>query len=427
MTEHIAPEFNYTASPNPLLAKMKRRGGPRPKSKNTPRSTAPPSELRWVEPLAEPVNFPSMLEPFHFHEFAAEFELDPSLPETISNPHVEALEGLVFRTTGDDELVQTISPALTAQAHFKCARKLYGTLTDDAKSQLQPLKSIWYDDAEVPVSMAKLIDVIGNMDTKLGKFMVSHQRTLFLRWVAKGLTTAVDFIEGIAPGENDGDPESWVWEEPDSVKLIRDRANTVIRDLRDVTHHLTIPGQDDRQVILAASLPEYTEDSYPMTDHFDEEVREHWRRASLCLNVTISNIEENTTPVGTPPTVDLTTLLNAVHLFRRPDTYSMRAMRDQFIEFQSKYARLAKPHISAYFKMTFSPVGKEGSSAQLATSTDTYVESMLPLPDADRAMGFLLSPLRSIRFNPNIRAYSKKNKRAQTSVIISDDLKDIAH
>jgi hypothetical protein len=404
---------------NPNVANAKRRGGPRPKSVNTPSGTTSKT-FKWVEPLTEPleVDFPFNFQPSR--DYAVKFETDYLLPDTISAPYEEALDGLMFRTNQREDLKEDLKAGLKGQSFFKCARKLYGTLPDASKSRLQPLKSIWYDGASLPTTMTRLIDVVGDFPSQLGHCGHKFPETTFLRWVATGLIRSQTLSEVADPGENDGFPHEWIWPNEESIELIRLRAEEKMSSMRTITHELNIGGTK-----LTASLPEYSGAAH--VEAFPEDVRRVWLRSGLCSKITVDNLKTNRTPVGTDPAIDLTSLLQSIGLAKAPNRFSVSELKVAFNVFQRNYSRRARPHLSAYFNLSESPHGDTGYAAQLIRSEEFNISSPFPQSDADLACGFILNPLKSIEIDPNFITYTRKGRSNVSANVASKSLTSLDH
>jgi hypothetical protein len=216
--------------PNPNVQNAKRRGGIRPKSVNTPRDSKS-SSFRWIDPLPVPVSVDTDFAPFHEMEYSGEFELKPDFPSVVAEPFKAALDGLVFRTTGDTTLANAMSPEIEAMTYIKTAQKMYGTMTPDVVSRVQPLKGVHYDDHEFIDGALKLVDMVGNFETKLGKFRIKHQETTFRRLVVSGLSRSLVASKTLALPD-DVSPETLIWPGEESVQIIHELANEQMALLR---------------------------------------------------------------------------------------------------------------------------------------------------------------------------------------------------
>jgi hypothetical protein len=412
-------------NPNPNVTNAKRRGGARPKSQNTPSESVSKS-FKWVEPLPQPVQVDVGFEFNQTVEVPLRFEIDYLLPSTIASPYQEILSGTVYRDDGSQQLLATLLPALEALTYFKCAQKLYATMTPDAQSRVQTLKGVFYDTMPIPTTMSRLIDSIGNFKTSFGEARLSHQVTTFLRFVAKGLSVGEDLSEIAEIGEDDGEPEQFLWKNSESLEIIKDQVAAELEEIMATNHELTVFDGDGQEFILCARLPEW-DNNYSAAEAFPEDARDRWRTLSICKLLNQNHFDNAALPAGTPPTWDLQRLLSEIHLAVAPAAYSLPLMKEAFIMFQTRYNQRCRMHIDAYFT-TCEPVkGSSGYASQLVTATETTLDTMFPLSDADAVTGFILSPLKSIDFKSNYMSYSRRPRKAAASDVAFQATKNVAH
>jgi hypothetical protein len=299
-------------------------------------------------------------------------------------------------------------------------------MTDDAKAQIQPLKGVFYDTMPIPTTMSRLIDCIGNFKTSFGDARLSYQVTTFLRFVASGLNIGDALSEITEIGDNDGEPEDFLWKNHESLEIIRDAVAAELEDIMSVSHDLIVFDGDGQQLNLCARLPEW-DNNFAATLPFPMNVRERWRILSVCKLLNLNHFDNAELPAGSPPGWDLQRLLSEIGLAKAPAVYSQQLMREAFIMFQTHFNQRCKMHFDAYFT-TCEPVkGSSGYASQLVKSTETQLDTMFPLSDADAVTGFILNPLKSLKFDSKYLSYSKRPRKAASSDVAFQAMKNVAH
>jgi len=404
------------------VAKAKRRGGPRPRSVNTP-ADHQQSSFKWVDPLPEPieVDFPFNLTAKK--DYGIRFEVDPLLPDTISEPYIEALEGLMFRTDQKPEVQEDLKKGLKAQAAFACAKKLFSTLDPVDASALQPLKAVWYDDAEIPTTMSRLVDSIGNFDSQLGGCKYRHPRTTFMRWMSLGLKYAGDLGSHESLAGLDAEIHRTVWDDDEGLAIVHDRANSEMRSLREATHDLTISGTK-----FKCSLPDPAEATSAEISPFPENVKHQWLNTKRCMALKKEDLIANASISASPIPIDASTFLDAtVGLVARSTSLDIASLKASYEAFRINYTKRVAPHLKAYFRLSPMPKGNRGYSSQLITGEKYALRSPLPQSDADLANGFILNALRSIEIVPEYVSYSKITRSNAAASVAAKSLSDLAH
>jgi hypothetical protein len=459
--------------PNPNVQNAKRRGGIRPKSVNTPRDSKS-SSIKWIEPLPQPVSVDTDFAPFHEMEYSGLFELKPDFPSTVAEPFNAALDGLVYRTTGDTTLATAIKPELEAMTYIKTAQKMYGTMTQDVVSRVQPLKAVHYDDHEFIDGALKLIDMVGNFESRLGKFRLKYQEIAFRRLIVCGLNKSLVAAPALALPAG-LDPEKLIWPGEESIQLIHELANEQMALLRKRDYRIRInmdtltptssgsgepssvttttavsPKQPDtvsvtsddstdsdfdpiqgpvgkKDIVIHCSFPSYSLLNRQHVGRFPPADVLRWMRLGILLQVQSSHLATDTTPPNTPANVDLGTLLGTIGLSWWNVAAQDTVVRNALVDFQVNYTNKVQPHMRAYFKLSTAVKGETGYAAQLVETKPTKVSAPFELSDADMAAGFLTNPNLSCTFTPVISAYSKVNYRAARAKHAADGLQSIAH
>jgi hypothetical protein len=325
--------------------------------------------------------------------------------------------------------------AILAVILIKCARKLYGSTNDRVKSFLQPFKAVWYDSSEVPESAAPGISIIGDFKSQLGAFCVEYPATMFLRWLCTALESLKEhtYLPPL-PDVNLG-VDNMVFRFSDGAKLVLDYAQKIMSAIRseELEIPITVGGV---QTLVTVCLPEYTDETFAQWNTLpglDDDARtliERWRRVGLCLMITDTNLDNNTTPRGTPPALDLTTVLRTIGLELAPAAWTPAAIRDAYSLYQAYHSREVAPHLHGLMKMVPSPSGDTGASAQLIEHVDESelsATSTLPQSDADWSVGYLYHPLLQLEWCPKVQVYSRTTRTTALAQVTATGLKPIGY
>jgi len=410
------------AGDNPNKNNAKPRKNYRPKSKNGNPPT-PPQDSQGKIIFAEPdLHAPPLSEvkierlKYVATPNAGEITLKIRLPLTIVDPFQDLVDQVAHRNLYFDPQMIQARTLLTAQAFFKAARQLYATMEPVDMSVLQPLKSVYYDNAEVPEKLAHALGLIGTFDTLIGRFGIKHSATLFLRWIAEGLNISHEML-GIQALVMDC--EKLVWPVQDSVDLIVQKAKDQLREeILGTSAELTLA---DGTTIFVS--PEYIDPSVPDYDPvgYHDRISDTWMNAQRMRNLVMlttvnrTNLQNGVLSFGTLGNVPVDDLLLEIDLFRaNGNGYDFNNMRDSFANFQVVYQRVAIPKLVTIFKMTAPTTSDNGSDAQLVSANSYTANARFPVSDSGLAFGYMFDPSQAVDYNGDMQARGQVTRENMT-------------
>jgi len=397
----------------------------RPKVRNQVTPISEEGSLRWVEPLENPVPVNDLVMTFQNISVPAGYiELRSTLPADIAEPFVDTYLAVGKRLGVTKTDTERIGSQLKAQSYYKAARQLYSTMDEHEKVVNQPLKSVFYDSAPIPKHMAAALSMIGHIDTKLGKVNVRNPTLLFKRWIAMGLqadgTVETHMISG-----PDGEAQTFVWNDPDSLDYIQRVAREKIEVLTDQTFEIN----DDTGNSHTVSFPKLR--SQPLDRYHDmlrPNVPDQADISALISLLQMTSDDWKHQRIKRVANVNDALGKLGLH-YPNQDLYGEDALKEAFHNASLVYTTKARPYLEALMYMTTPPQGGTGYAAQLVSETDDKSQVsatwQMPISDSDARLGFTFTPCQSFVVSPHILAYSHKSRKHVAAALAHADGKSI--
>jgi len=366
--------------------------------------------LNWIDPLPVVDSItPIGLEPNVDAIPAGEISLDFFLPENIATPFADTVESVADRLTLDDDQKEEITSHLHALGYFKAARQLYSTMLDHEKASAQPLKSVYYDETNIPVHMAGALGIIGHVDTKVGQVMIRDAPVLFKRWTVAGLQKVGNFPELTQP-------QSLIWSDRASFaamqRLAREKLDTVVRQ----TYEFTVSGRT-----ITASMPQYHDQNLDTYFSWIHNVVPDADILRECVRAIQMSYTHWKTGEGIPHDGDRSDICDALGLTHAENLYPEHLLRDLFEDFCVTHTTRVRAKLGSIFKVGPPPAGSQGYGAQIVSTQGNQARWSMPLSDADVNLGFLFSPNQSFTLNPKLVGYSTRKREAVAAAFAASD------
>lgn len=382
-------------NPNKRLAQRRKEN--RPKIGSMPRErTEEATKLQWVEPLAVPKMVTIEMQQIPHSVPAISFELNTDLPSNIVEPSTRILRQALDRTNLPEEDIVSAVSALEAQTYFKAARQLYSALNPDEKATLQPLKAVFYDDAQLPLTISSGLSMIGHFESKMGTAEIKYAMLLFKQWIYNGLCRVPE--SGLVP-EGEDMPNAVLFKDKFSMQYMKD----LIKEEFKRRHDTVIMRLQIAEIEVLASLPDLTNIDYAsISDLYpDHDVLRALHRIMNC-----TQMQWDTQTIDGIP--NAFTILYQVFGNITFSDIDIPMMRDLFEDFSASWRTDYKKHIQAVFNLAPTPTSGRGYAAQLIEAHELSTECKLPVSNTDLSIGYVYNPCKRMILNPIFKAYSRR-------------------
>jgi hypothetical protein len=408
----------FTPGDNPNKARAMGRKNYRPMKRNVVDGSSDEhaTKLPFVDPVFWPAD-PAIgggLMVTDAEEHAGTVDIRPAGLLDIGSAFYDAT--VDYATEINAPQMLTAASAILGNMLLGAVRSIYAAANDSVKTDATRFKGVYYYTAPLPEQLHPIVNVYGDMDTRIGRIGVKYAPERIRQLTLAG----VRIIEGqqdlSTARETLRDSLTVVWDSAEWLEFARGMAKPHYTTLLEATRRVTLAGVDVDVRVPTRNAGE-TRDIYrariAITAGDDADLLADYSE------LMVGN--PNYTWFANPARADLRVSIGV----RTPlgDEADTRLM-DRFASAERRVISKMIPHLKRLWRISEGAPAKHGFAAQLVSGPgspdlkDRRAMAQIPMSDADYTLGFMMQPASSVELNQRLNIESVvQRERAITTLM----------